>query len=188
MKEKSKENNSEIEEIGTDNIAENTTNEQYLEDSSEDNNELSDKLATELAELKDTHLRLQAEYDNYRRRTLKEKSDLIKNGGEQALTGMLPIVDDFERALENMNTPDDVSRAIAEGVRLIYNKLMAYLNQNGVKVIETEGKDFDDNLFDAIATVPSPDGKQKGKVIDCVQKGYMLNDKVIRHAKVVVGE
>ena len=146
------------------------------------------KLTQELDQLKDTHLRLMAEYDNYRRRTLKEKADLIKNGGEQALTALLPIIDDFERALDNMNTPDDISNVIVEGVQLIYGKFIAYLNQNGVKVIETEAKEFDSELFDAIATIPAPSKDLKGKIVDCVQKGYTLNEKVIRHAKVVVGE
>lgn len=171
----------------TDNITENETNVQS-ETQEETNEETeTDKLAKELASLKDSHLRLMAEYDNYRKRTLKEKADLIKNGGEKVLSGLLPVMDDFERAL-SVEVSDEVSQAIVEGVKLIYGKMAAFLNQNGVKVIETEEMDFDSELFDAIATIPAPCKELKGKVVDCVQKGYTLNEKVIRHAKVVVGE
>ena len=170
------------------NAAEDATTEQVDSENTVDSEDITAKLTQEIEQLKDTHLRLMAEYDNYRRRTLKEKAELIKNGGEQALTALLPVVDDFERALNNMNTPDDVSKAIAEGIELIYGKFIAYLNQNGVKAIETEAKEFDSELFDAIAAIPAPAEELKGKVIDCVQKGYTLNEKVIRHAKVVVGE
>jgi len=187
MNEKNEKNNSEGIVNETDNITDNMTNEQTndQEESNKDNE--TDKLAEELASLKDTHLRLMAEYDNYRRRTLKEKAELIKNGGEKVLSGLLPIVDDFERGL-NVDAPDEVSKAILEGVNLIYNKLISFLNQNGVQVIETTEKTFDADLFDAIATIPAPTEELKGKVVDCVQKGYTLNEKVIRHAKVVVGE
>lgn len=138
-------------------------------------------------ELNDAHLRLMAEFDNYRKRTLREKADLIKNGGEASLSRLLPVVDDFERAMQNMRTAEDV-KAVEEGVELIYNKFMAYLAQQGVKPIEAAGKPFDTELFEAIATIPAPQADMKGKVLDCVQTGYMLNDKVLRHAKVVVGE
>lgn len=171
----------------TDKVAENTTNEQFVEESEATAADIADNLAEELASLKDTHLRLVAEYDNYRKRTVKEKADLIKNGGEKVLSGLLPIVDDFERAL-SIEPADEVSKAVVEGVNLIYNKLLSFLNQQGVKAIEATGKEFDDDLFDAIATIPAPDESLKGKVVDCVQKGYTLNEKVLRHAKVVVGE
>lgn len=138
-------------------------------------------------ELNDAHLRLRAEFDNYRKRTLREKSELIKNGGESALVHLLPIIDDFERALQNIRKADDVE-AVGKGVELIYNKFVAYLSQEGVKAIDAIGKPFNTETFEAIATVPAPEAGQKGKVIDCVQTGYTLNDKVIRHAKVVVGE
>ncbi len=138
-------------------------------------------------ELNETHLRLRAEFDNYRKRTLREKADLIKSGGETALTNLLPIVDDFERALQNIGQTEDVT-AVKEGVDLIYSKFMSYLEHQGVKPIEAIGKTFDTELFEAIATIPAPEADMKGKVIDCVQTGYMLNEKVIRHAKVVVGE
>ena len=139
-------------------------------------------------ELNDSHLRLRAEFDNYRKRTLREKADLIKMGGETALTGLLPVVDDFERALDTMKNAEDVSAAVAEGVELIYNKFMTYLAQQGVKPIEAVGQPFDTELFEAVATIPAPEEAQKGKIVDCVQRGYTLYDKVIRHAKVVVGE
>lgn len=138
-------------------------------------------------ELNDAHLRLRAEFDNYRKRTLKEKADLVKTGGESALKNLLPVIDDFERALQNINNTEDVA-AVKEGLDLIYSKFMNYLAQQGVKPVEAIGKAFDSELFEAIATIPAPEADMKGKVIDCVQTGYSLFDKVIRHAKVVVGE
>ena len=138
-------------------------------------------------ELNDSHLRLRAEFDNYRKRTLREKSELIKNGGEGALTHLLPVVDDLQRALDNIHKATDMN-AVAEGVDLIYNKFVAYLNSQGVKAIEVIGKPFNLESSEAIATIPAPQPELKGKVLDCVQTGYTLNDKVIRHAKVVVGE
>ncbi|MDR2627365.1 MAG: nucleotide exchange factor GrpE [Dysgonamonadaceae bacterium] len=179
-------NEPEILDNTTDNIAEDTPNEQVNEDASETSEELTDKLATELAALKDTHLRLMAEYDNYRKRTLKEKAELIKNAGEQALTNILPVVDDFERALDNIHPTDDATQSIADGISLIYNKFISYLTQNGIKVIASKEADFNPEQMEAIATVPASEESLKGKVIDCVQKGYTLNEKVIRHAKVVV--
>lgn len=141
----------------------------------------------EVEELKDKHLRLSAEFDNYRKRTLKEKAELIKNGAEKTLVAILPILDDFERALKNMETSEE-TKAMREGVELIFNKFHKVLNQEGLQVIETEGKDFDTDYHEAIALVPAPSEEMKGKILDCVQTGYMLNDKVIRHAKVVVAQ
>ena len=138
-------------------------------------------------ELNEAHLRLRAEFDNYRKRTLREKADLIKNGGETALKNLLPVVDDFERAMQNISKTEDVA-AVKEGLDLIYSKFMNYLAQQGVKPVEAIGKAFDTELFEAIATIPAPEADMKGKVIDCVQTGYTLFDKVLRHAKVVVGE
>lgn len=138
-------------------------------------------------DLNDSHLRLMAEFDNYRKRTLREKADLIKNGGESALSQLLPVVDDFERALQNIRTAEDV-KAVEEGVELIYSKFMAYLSQQGVKPMEAVGKPFDTETFEAVAIIPAPEADMKGKVLDCVQTGYLLHDKVIRHAKVVVAE
>ena len=152
-----------------------------------------EKLAQELEEAnkvieeqKDKYLRLSAEFDNYRKRTMKEKAELILNGAEKTISSTLPIVDDFERALKNMETATDVA-AVKEGVELIYNKFMSVLGQDGVKVIETKEKPLDTDFHEAIAVIPAPDKSLKGKILDCVQTGYTLNDKVIRHAKVVVG-
>ncbi len=173
---------------------EEATNLQNEQPNAAESAEASDNVSGELEalkkkceELNDAHLRLMAEFDNYRKRTLREKADLIKNGGEASLSRLLPVVDDFERAMQNMRTAEDV-KAVEEGVELIYNKFMAYLAQQGVKPIEATGKPFDTELFEAIATIPAPEPDMKGKVIDCVQTGYTLNDKVLRHAKVVVGE
>ena len=138
-------------------------------------------------ELNEAHLRLRAEFDNYRKRTLREKADLIKNGGETALKNLLPVVDDFERAMQNISKTEDVA-AVKEGLDLSYSKFMNYLAQQGVKPVDAIGKAFDTELFEAIATIPAPEADMKGKVIDCVQTGYYLFDKVLRHAKVVVGE
>lgn len=146
-----------------------------------------DELKKKYNELNDSHLRLMAEFDNYRKRTLREKADLIKNGGEAALKNLLPVVDDFERALQNIRNSDDVE-AVKEGVELIYSKFMAYLAQQGVKAIEAVGQPFDTEMFEAVATIPAPELGMKGKILDCVQTGYTLNDRVLRHAKVVVGE
>ena len=153
-----------------------------------------EKLAQELEEAnkvieeqKDKYLRLSAEFDNSRKRTMKEKAELILNGAEKTISSILPIVDDFERALKNMETATDVA-AVKEGVELIYNKFMSVLGQDGVKVIETKEKPLDTDFHEAIAVIPAPDKSLKGKILDCVQTGYTLNDKVIRHAKVVVGE
>lgn len=146
-----------------------------------------EKANEQIEEQKDKYLRLSAEFDNYRKRTMKEKAELILNGGEKSISSILPVVDDFERALKNMETATDVA-AVKEGVELIYNKFMAILGQNGVKVIETKEQPLDTDYHEAIAMIPAPDEALKGKIIDCVQTGYMLNDKVIRHAKVVVGE
>ena len=152
--------------------------------------QLADELkkATEtIEEQKDKYLRLSAEFDNYRKRTMKEKAELILNGGEKSITSILPVVDDLERALKNMETATDV-QAVKEGVELIYNKFMTTLGQNGVKVIETQDQPLNTDFHEAIAVIPAPEESKKGKILDCVQTGYTLNDKVIRHAKVVVGE
>lgn len=156
--------------------------------------EEGDKIADEIAELtqkcsdlNDKNLRLMAEFDNYRKRTLKERSDLVKTAGENILSSMLPLVDDFERALKAMETAEDIV-AVKEGVDLIYGKFIAFLLQNGVKAIPTENEVFDTDLHEAITTFPAPTEDLKGKIIDCASKGYTLNEKVIRFSKVVVGE
>ena len=137
--------------------------------------------------LEDKYLRQVAEFDNYRKRTIKEKAEIIKNGGERAIESILPVLDDFERALANMSK-DENAAEIMTGIELIYNKFVGILKQNGLQKIETEGAAFDTDFHEAIAIIPAPTEELKGKVLDCVQTGYTLNDKVIRHAKVAVGE
>lgn len=136
----------------------------------------------------DQILRQAAEFDNYRKRTLKEKAELIKNGGEKAITAILPVIDDLERALQNMKSEDEEVVALRDGVELIYNKFLKTLQQEGLEKIETHEADFNTDFHEAIALVPAPTDELKGKILDCVQTGYQLNDKVIRHAKVVVGQ
>lgn len=146
-----------------------------------------EKLEQQVAELKDQCLRQMAEFDNFRKRTIKEKAELILHGGEKVLTSLLPVLDDLERAQKNLAEATDVE-ALREGLELVFSKLLAALESNGLKKIETEGQDFNTDFHEAIAMVPAPDDEAKGKVIDCVQTGYMLNEKVIRHAKVAIGQ
>jgi molecular chaperone GrpE len=146
-----------------------------------------EELQAKYNQLNDTYLRTMAEFDNYRKRSLREKADLIKSGGESVLVNVLTVVDDMERGLAAMKETQDVD-AVKEGMDLIYGKLQNFLKQNGVTAIDTEGKDFDTDHHEAITTFPAPSPELKGKVVDCVQKGYILNEKVIRFAKVVVGE
>jgi molecular chaperone GrpE len=146
-----------------------------------------EKAQAEIEELKDKYLRSVAEFDNYRKRTLKEKAELILNGGEKAVSAILPIIDDMERAIENGTKTDDPT-VLREGMELIYNKMMKTLEGLGVKKIETDGADFNTDIHEAVAMVPGMGDDKKGKVIDCLQAGYQLNDKVIRHAKVAVGQ
>lgn len=188
-------NNPETEEQLTD------VNEQTVEETVENNNEagaeeeapkeetVEDKLAAaeaKVAEMQDKYLRQVAEFDNYRKRTIKEKAELILNGGEKTITAILPILDDMERALATMDKLEDVA-AVKEGVELIFQKFIKVLGEQGVKKIETENADFNVDLHEAIAQVPAPSDELKGKVMDCVKTGYTLNDKVIRHAQVAVG-
>ena len=144
-------------------------------------------LEQKIAELEDKNLRMMAEFDNYRRRTIKEKNDLIKFAGERIFVDILPVIDDFERAMDAMETAEDLE-AVKEGVTLIYDKFISYLEKNGVKEIPSDNEDFDVDLHEAITTFPAPSEDMKGKIIDCTSKGYTLNDKVIRFSKVVVGE
>lgn len=149
-----------------------------------------DKIAALQAELEKSqkeYLFLMAEFDNYRKRTVKEKAELIKNGGEKAMLGLLPVIDDFERAIDAIDNSSDVE-SLKEGVDLIYNKFMKYLESQQVKPMESTGTDFDADIYEAVTTFPAPDESMKGKVIDTVQKGYTINEKVLRHAKVVVGQ
>lgn len=151
--------------------------------------ELTDleKAQAEVEELKTRLLYKTAEFDNYRKRTLKEKAELILNGGEKAVSAILPVIDDMERAIANGEKTDD-PQVLREGMELIYHKMMKAIESLGVKKIETEGADFDTDLHEAVAMVPGMGDDKKGKVIDCMQTGYQLNDKVIRHAKVAVGQ
>ena len=144
-----------------------------------------EKANKEIAELKDKYLRTLAEFDNYKKRTLKEKAELILNGGEKTVKAVLPVLDDFERALKDKS---DDPKAIKDGVTMIFNKFVKTLESLGVKKIDTADKDFDTDFHEAVAMVPGMGDDKKGKVIDCVQTGYTLNDKVIRHAKVAVGQ
>ena len=137
--------------------------------------------------LNNNYLRLMADFDNYRKRTIKEKAELIKNGGERVILDLLPVIDNFERALKTMDCAEDVA-SIKEGVELIYQQLIKLLKQNGVQEITTENADFDTEFHEAITTIPAPTPELKDKIIDCTTKGYTMNDKVIRHAKVVVGQ
>ena len=167
---------------------------QAAAEAAEEQQEVADPVMQELKaakatieEQKDKYLRLSAEFDNYRKRTLKEKAELIKNGGEKAISAILPILDDLERALQNLQKADDV-KAMYEGIDLIYQKFLKGLSQEGLQKMEPVGEAFDTDYHEAVALVPAPSEDQKGKVLDCVQTGYKLNDKVIRHAKVVVAQ
>ena len=149
--------------------------------------EIIENLENALAEKNDQYLRLQAEFDNYRKRTLREKMELTKSAGESLLVNILPVIDDFERALKALETATEVG-PVKEGVDLIYKRFTDFISANGIKEIDALEKDFDTDLHEALTKIPSPKEELKGKVVDVVQKGYLLNDKVIRFAKVVIGE
>lgn len=173
--------------IDNEQVSNEAATEQDTQESNEEQPNELDEANAKIAELSDKYLRQVAEFDNYRKRTMKEKADLIKNGGERVIESILPVLDDFERALANIGK-DENAKEILTGIELIHNKFIGILKQNGLQKIETENADFDTDYHEAIAMVPAPTPELKGKVIDCVQIGYMLNDKVIRHAKVAVGE
>ena len=194
-----KDNHNEEEELRADEMADHQTGDNVADNASvedgegeipvEDDEE-KDPLDIALAKIEEVTTKykyLAAEFDNYRKRTLKERAELILNGGEKAIVAMLPVVDDMERALKNGEKTDDPV-VLREGMELIYQKMMKTLEGLGVKPIETEGADFDTDLHDAEALVPGMGDDKKGKVIDCIATGYKLNDKVIRHAKVAVGQ
>ena len=145
-----------------------------------------DEWKEKYAQLNDTYLRSRAEFDNYRKRSLAEKSELIKNGGEKVLVGLLPVIDDFERGLEAVSKAQDVA-GVKEGMELVYAKMQSFLKQNGVSAMPASGVVFDADLHEAVTMIPAPEESLKGKVVDCIEKGYYLNEKVIRYAKVVVG-
>ena len=168
--------------------SEETENPENSEDSEiEEEKDLLEAAQEEIEQLKTQILYKTAEFDNYRKRTLKEKAELILNGGEKAVGAILPVIDDMERAIENGEKTDDPA-VLREGMELIYHKFMKALEGLGVKKIETENADFDTDLHEAVAMVPGMGDDKKGKVIDCLQTGYQLNEKVIRHAKVAVGQ
>ena len=146
-----------------------------------------EKTELDLLELKDRHIRLQAEFDNYRKRTLKERMELLKTASESLLISILPVIDDFDRAVQTLDLVEEDNH-LKDGVMLIYSKFQDFLKQNGVKEIEAKDQPFDTDLHEAITKFPAPSEEMKGKIIDVVQKGYYLNDKVIRHSKVVIGE
>ena len=164
-----------------------TASENSAENACEDVEKRVKELEEQVEKEKKEYLFLMAEFDNFRKRTLKEKSEIIKNAGENVLKGLLPIMDDFERGIKAAeNSPEGES--VKEGVKLIYNKLQKFLNQNGVKEIDPADDVFDTEKHEAISAVPVPDEEKKGKILDTVEKGYTINDKVLRHAKVVVGQ
>ena len=169
----------------------NTPEDQPQEEIKEEELEVEENKDNEWAEkynhLNNDYLRLMADFDNYRKRTIKEKAELIKNGGERVILDLLPVVDNFERALKTMECAADVA-SIKEGVELIYQQLRKMLKQNGVEEIPTADVDFDTEYHEAITTIPAPTPEMKDKIIDCTTKGYKMNDKVIRHSKVVVGQ
>ena len=182
------ENNEETVDLNQDTTQEESNEPQeQLQQTEEETQTEEENLAQQLEELKDKYLRAVAEFENFKRRTLKEKTELILNGGEKAITAILPIIDDMERAIENAHKQECVD-AVEEGWELTYKKLLSTLEGMGVKKIEVEDKDFDVDFHEAVAMVPGMGDNKKGKIIDCVQTGYTLNDKVIRHAKVAVGQ
>jgi len=185
---KNSENSENSEDSENSESTESTENSESSENS--ENSEEKDPLEAaqeEIEQLKTQILYKTAEFDNYRKRTLKEKAELILNGGEKAVSAILPVIDDMERAMENGEKTDDPA-VLREGMELIYHKFMKALEGLGVKKIETENADFDTDLHEAVAMVPGMGDDKKGKVIDCLQTGYQLNEKVIRHAKVAVGQ
>lgn len=165
--------------------AENAKSEEQVEDTTEQSEEAI--MADKLNEANDKYLRLSAEYDNYRRRTLKEKMELTKTAGESILLALLPVIDDFDRAMAHIDDAKDVE-SLKEGIKLIQTKFNDFLGQQGMKEIEAKEKDFDTDLHEAVTKIPAPTEEMKGKVIDCIEKGYTLHEKVVRFSKVVVGE
>ena len=182
-----KKENEEKEEILNEETVENTaTNEASAEASEQaEDATVESSLADKILEMNDKHLRLMADFENYKRKTIKERADLIKYGGEQVFVNLLPIIDDFERAIQHLPEEDS---PIKEGIVLIHNKFTSFLNSNGVKEIETKDAEFNTDFHEAISLFPAPSPELKGKIIDCTQKGYMFHDKVIRFSKVVVAE
>ena len=203
-KSEAKENVNEQEELINNDVENSNEAKENVEEAKEENSENSEaeaeiekeekeeisgeeKLEKELLDMKDKYARLSAEFDNYRKRTLKEKMDLTKSAGEKLLKDLLPVKDNFERANASIENAKDIE-ALKEGISLIYNRFSEFLTQQGIKEIETKEADFDTDVHEAITKIPAPSEELKGKIVDCVEKGYYLNDKVIRFAKVVIGE
>ena len=192
MSKKNKKNQNDEAKVKEEEILDNENVEQQPQEQEAEENAESDPekkiedLEAQLKHEKEVYLFLMADFDNFRKRTLNEKAELIKNGAERALRDLLPVVDDLERALDAINKGGDLD-SLKEGVNLIYNKFVKYLESQHVSAIESTGKDFDTDIHEAVTTFPAPDPSMKGKVIDTTIKGYMINDKVLRHAKVVVG-
>lgn len=176
----------EIEDVLDDTANETAGDDSILAENARLQNEL-DAARAEIEKEKKDYLFLMADFDNFRKRVLREKADLLKNGGERVLSGLLPIIDDMERGLAAASAATDAS-ALLQGMEMIYHKFIKYLESQGVKAMESTGTEFDADFHEAIATVPAPNPELKGKVLDTTQKGYTINDKVLRHAKVVVGE
>lgn len=199
MRMKAKKEGKHMETNNTDNLAEEKVNDMPQAEKSAEMNEVLEQepqidfsavkseLEAQVAEYKDKYLRLSAEFDNYRRRTLKEKMEMTKFAGEDLLKSLLPVVDDFERGLKNIEQASDLD-AVKEGMMLIYSKFTAFLNQKGLKEIEALNSDFNTDFHEAITKIPVDDKEKSGKIVDVVQKGYLLEDRVVRYAKVVVGE
>lgn len=176
----------EIEDVLDDTANETAGDDSILAENARLQNEL-DAARAEIEKEKKDYLFLMADFDNFRKRVLREKADLLKNGGERVLSGLLPIIDDMERGLAAASAATDAN-ALLQGMEMIYHKFIKYLESQGVKAMESTGTEFDADFHEAIATVPAPNPELKGKVLDTTQKGYTINDKVLRHAKVVVGE
>ncbi len=182
------------EDVAVGDVAENPDASEEIEVPADDNTDEIESLKAllqqkeeEVEKEKKEYLFLMAEFDNFRKRTMKEKSEILKNGAENAMKGILPIVDDFERGLDAVKDSTD-AESVKEGMTLIYNKFIKYLEQNGVKVMETNGADFDPDNHEAVAMIPADSDEKRNKIIDTVVKGYTMNGKVIRHAKVVVAQ
>lgn len=175
------------ENVQDDNLADNENVEEELAEQNDESANKLEELQSKYDELNNSHLRLHADFDNYRKRTVKEKAEIIRSGGDRVLSEIISLVDDFERALSAAHESSDKD-AVMEGIDLIYSKFISFLQQNGVKEIEAIGQPFDADKYEAVTTIPAIEEGQKGMVVDCILKGYMLNDKVLRFPKVIVGE
>ena len=191
MSKKDKDTEMEIENVDQETTDKTCSGEEQVNETSLSETEILqkelDEAKSQIEKEKKEYLFLMAEFDNFRKRTIKEKAEIIKTATERAMKDILPVIDDFERGLAALQESNDAD-ALREGMELIYNKFIKYLEQNGVKAIESTNADFDTEYHEAVAMVPMGDEENKGKIIDTVSKGYTLNDKVIRHAKVAVGE